>query len=212
VRTYGWNWSSFKGSKKERRLNYRDLPTVDVAARLCPQRRVAVQAGGNLGLFPKRLAMLFGTVYTFEPHPHWFEYLCHNAPETNIVRINKALSNSEAGVALSDTRRDGKDTVHEGCTHIVGPGDVPAARLDSLHLADCDLICLDVEGHEMQALEGAKDTIARCHPVLCVEVTQKPGGHREDELRGLIGGMGYGRVRRIWSDEIYVPLTMEDAA
>lgn len=46
---------------------------------------------------------------------------------------------------------------------------VPTLALDSLQLARVDLIKLDVEGMEMEALAGARETIARHHPILIIE-------------------------------------------
>lgn len=41
--------------------------------------------------------------------------------------------------------------------------------IDSLALQRCDLIKLDLEGMEAEALDGAKETLARCKPILFVE-------------------------------------------
>ena len=49
----------FKGSGTALKLNRRDLPELEQVIALTPQHRVAVQAGGNLGLWPKRLAQDF---------------------------------------------------------------------------------------------------------------------------------------------------------
>jgi|SRR5579872_5848494 len=54
---------------------------------------------------------------------------------------------------------------------------VPALRLDSLKLARVDLIKIDVEGMELEALEGARATIERCHPILTVEIIKVDRAH-----------------------------------
>jgi FkbM family methyltransferase len=46
---------------------------------------------------------------------------------------------------------------------------VPTIGLDSLRLTRVDLIKLDVEGMEMEALAGAQAIIAKYHPILIVE-------------------------------------------
>ncbi len=46
---------------------------------------------------------------------------------------------------------------------------VPALRLDALKLDRVDLIKIDVEGMELDVLEGARESIARYHPILTVE-------------------------------------------
>jgi FkbM family methyltransferase len=48
--------------------------------------------------------------------------------------------------------------------------EVPIRTLDSLRLTNVDFIKEDVEGHEIEGLTGALQTIARCRPVMLVEV------------------------------------------
>ena len=86
-----WEWSRFQGSKTQLRLLHRDLHCLGKVLRLVPGRDVAVQAGGNLGLWPKRLAQEFRRVITFEPDPDNFAMLRHNAPERNIEAYQAAL-------------------------------------------------------------------------------------------------------------------------
>lgn len=204
---YGWPWSSLRGSDSQLKWNRRDLPNLDRVVARVPQRRVAVQAGGNLGLFPKRLAMGFDVVYTFEPAAALFPILLANAPEPNIVRLQAALGYHRALVGTSQTRRDGKPDAHEGITHIAGPGPVPTLRLDDLALPVCDLLQLDLEGWELYALQGAAATLTRCRPVLCVEVNKNLGfvGVPEDTVRRFIADHGYRFVERLEADEVYVP-------
>lgn len=46
--------------------------------------------------------------------------------------------------------------------------------LDSLGLKRADFVKIDVEGMELEVLEGARETIARCRPVLSVEADREP--------------------------------------
>jgi FkbM family methyltransferase len=161
-----------------------------------------VQAGGNLGLYPKRLAQEFKTVYTFEPDPENFARLKLNAPERNIIARQAALGADEQPVAISRVRRDGKHIkTHEGLVHVVGPGLIPCQRIDGLRLPVCDLIYLDVEGYELRALQGAVSTLARCRPMLALELNKNLGfvGLTEDFVVRFLNAQGY---RRLWLDEV----------
>ena len=202
-----YDWSAFQGSQEALKWNCRDLATVDRVVSLVPQRRVAVQAGGNLGVFPKHLARSFDVVYTFEPDQQLFPMLTANAPETNIIRCQLALGAGPAMVGTSRVRRDGKPNVHEGITHIAGAGVVPTLALDALALPIVDLCCLDLEGWELYALQGAAKTLATCRPVLVVEINKNLGyvGIDPAEVRSLLEVLRYRFVERIHSDEIYVP-------
>ena len=203
-----FKWEDFRGSRLGLKWNRRDLPNLDRVIAHVPKKRVAVQAGGNLGIFPKRLAMVFETVYTFEPEPNLFVKLCHNAPESNIIKIQAALGDSHKGVRMSGKRRDGKPDTHEGITHVAGDGPIPTLRLDDLELTVVDLIQLDLEGWELYALRGARDTIRRCRPVLCVEINKSLGfvGIQKEVVRDLIVDVfGYVPIARLQSDDVYLP-------
>lgn len=203
-----WDWEGLRGSHLCLHWNVRDLETLDVVIAKTPGRRVAVQAGGNLGLFPKRLAESFELVYTFEPDQKLFDYIQHNAPEENIVPVRAALGNSREPVAMGYGRRDGsRRDVHEGLTHIAGPGTIPQMRIDDLGLHACDLIYLDIEGYELTALRGAEETVARHRPVIAVEVNGNVAfyGVTKQELSDWFAERRYTKVARIHGDDIYIP-------
>jgi FkbM family methyltransferase len=203
-----YNWSKFQGSPAALKWTRRDLPNLDRTIERVPKRRVAVQAGGNLGIYAKRLAESFDAVYSFEPASDLFAMMTANAPEPNIYRFQAALGFERAMVGVSRQRRDGKPDNHEGITHVSGPGWIPTLRLDDLMLTECDLIVLDVEGWEYFALQGAVDTIRRCRPWLSVEVNKNAGFVNIDPeaIRAYIVRLGYRFVERLQSDEIYEPV------
>ena len=128
-----------------------------------PRKRVAVQAGGNVGVFAKRLAEEFELVHTFEPDEQNYECLKLNATEPNIRTYEAALGATNGFTSL--TFEDGN------CgAHYVGEGHyTPMVTIDSLGLEHCDLIYLDIEGYEMEALKGAAETIKRCRPTIAIE-------------------------------------------
>lgn len=208
AQTFGYDWHGFAGSQQGLKWNRRDLPNLDAVIARVPQKRVAVQAGGNLGIFPKRLAESFETVYCFEPSPALFPLLCKNAPEANIVRFQAALGYHRQFVSMAQVRRDGKPDPHEGITHVSGPGPIPTLRIDDLTLPVCDLLQLDLEGFELYALQGAVDTLERCRPVLCVEINKSLGfmGLEKADVHALIRAAGYRFVEKLQSDHVFLPV------
>jgi FkbM family methyltransferase len=60
-------------------------------------------------------------------------------------------------------------------------------KLDSLGVGRVDLVKIDVEGMEIDALRGAADLIAKHRPMLLVEWIKSP----KQELRGILEGFGY---------------------
>lgn len=184
----------------------RDLPTLEKATALAAGRRAAVQAGGNLGVWPAWLSQAFATVYTFEPAPDLFPLLTAYASEANVIKFQAALGYERTLIATSADREDGKDS-HPGVTHVSGPGVVPTLRIDDLGLPVCDLIALDLEGYELFALQGAADTVQRCRPVIVVEVNGRclRFNVTPDQVRGWLAEAGYRLVFREHADEVYVP-------
>lgn len=204
----GWNWDKFVGTKRGLMFNRRDLTeNLEPVLTWVPQKRVVVQAGGNLGVFPKRLSEVFKTVYTFEPDPENFLALCRNAPELNIIKLQAALGDERKQVGISRERIDGLPESHEGTRNIKGDGPIPVLRLDDLGLKVCDLLYLDLEGYEFFALQGATRTIEQCRPVIAVEINKSivRYGLRDEDMFIQMRVYGYRQVKQYHSDFVFVP-------
>lgn len=204
-----WNWRAMRGSPACIKWNMRDMQVnLEAALARTPGRSLAVQAGANLGLFPKRLAEEFDVVHTFEPDPELYAITRHNAPESNIIAHMAALGCVREPVRMNCARRDDSGRpVHEGLTYIAGAGDVPQLLLDDLQLPACDIIYLDIEGYELNALIGAERTITQFRPVIAVELNGNLNhyGHTADQLRAWLRERGYRCAVRLNSDEIFTP-------
>ncbi len=142
------------------------LEHLDLALKHVAQFDVAVQAGGNCGVWPKRLGREFRTVYTFEPEPRNFYCLAHNCPEENIIKLQAAVGAYEESPMGIDFPAGERNL---GAARMWEEGQYPVIAIDQLHLELCDLIQLDVEGYEPIAIMGAFRTIKRCRPVIMVE-------------------------------------------
>lgn len=127
---------------------------------------VVIQAGGNLGLYPRLLANRFKMVYTFEPDPLNFHCLVNNCQMDNIVKINAALGarNSFCHVMRNHRSNVGMHRVEENFA-----GSIPMLSIDSLNFETVDMICLDTEGYEEQIISGALETICKFNPVITAE-------------------------------------------
>lgn len=207
-----FDWDKFKGGREALKWNMRDLQSIDQVLPLVPGRKACVQAGGNLGIFAKYLARFFQTVFTFEPDPGLFRRLNMNVAEANVVRIQAALGEAPGLIGMECRRRNPKPgaITHEGLTHVAGDGVIPRMRLDDFSFPTVDLLYLDLEGYELYALRGAAETIARCRPVIAVEINQNIEfyGFAKDDVRALLRAYDYRAVVRVQSDEFFVPCEM----
>ena len=166
---------------------FKHVGSIEFAITRCKQRRTAVQAGGNVGLWPRRLARSFRDVITFEPDDICRECLCVNVPANVIVRPE----------ALGDVNR--RCDLHRdslGSHRIINGDSLPMTQLDVFGLQEVDLIQLDIEGYEWHALDGARQTINRCRPVIQVELRQFTGryGKTDQDIRDLLAEFGYVEV------------------
>jgi FkbM family methyltransferase len=142
-----------------------------------------VHAGTFFGDFLPALSRAYERVWAFEPNADSFK-----CAETT-VRLNDlanvTLRNSglgrEAGRASMTTERDGV-YLGGGSFIVEEAGSIRIETIDSIVPADAQvgMIHLDVEGYEGPALEGARETIRRCRPILILEAVPGPvEGYRE---------------------------------
>lgn len=172
---------------------------MDFAIDLCPRKLVAVQAGGNCGVWPMYLADKFRAVYTFEPDPLNFYCLAQNVMAANVVKFQAALGCVPERMDLA------RDPRNIGAHYVDGTGILPVMRLDDLHLTECDYICLDVEGYELDAIRGARETITRCSPVIQLEdkgLSTKYGHDKGAVVEYLLAAHGYTVRKEIHRDFI----------
>jgi len=169
---------------------------------LCEQKRVCVQAGCNVGVFPKRLAGYFDKVITFEPMPDNLECIEKNKLPDNVTLHEGALGDNIGTVRISKTIPD-----NCGATQVEEGGNIPMWSIDSLR-EEVDLIWLDIEGYEYKALLGAMKTIEEYNPVIVIEnkgLIPEFGGNLNGskEFVEWMNSIGYKRKRRIMRDDIF---------
>lgn len=178
------------------------LPDLEAAARHVTERRIAIQAGANCGVWPKWLGGAFGRVYAFEPDPFNFVAFASNCPEPNIVKLQAALGDTHGLIAV----RRLIDNAGASWVERADVGLVPTLRIDDLGLEVCDLIALDVEGMEGPALVGAEETIRRARPIVLFE--EKHGeryGWARGAVQSWLEARGYAKAAQLRNDVLMVP-------
>ena len=192
-----FRWVPFRGYYRYRSRKYlrRIDPEMGLIRFMADPRRVSIDVGANLGLFTYYLARHSTHVHAFEPNPVPLRAL-GAVVDANVTIHQVALTDRTGDVDLIVPKsRKGwssngakLDVSPEG-RHIVAR--VPGRRLDGLDLGEIGFIKIDVEGHELAVLAGARETIARDRPNLFIEAEYAHVGDRVAELFELVGGLGY---------------------
>jgi FkbM family methyltransferase len=131
---------------------------------------VAVDIGAHVGLWSREFCEKFGHVHAFEPMEEHRACYVANIDHTNYTLHPCALGDKEGAVKMTTV---GHST---GGTHVdpKEPGDTPVRTLDSFNLSP-DFIKMDCEAYELFVLKGARETLLRCKPIVCLE--QKNQGY-----------------------------------
>ena len=165
----GWHWP--KNDKRCWRATSRHWKLPQEVIKEIANKRVAVQAGGNCGEYAEQYAKAFETVYTFEPENLNFYCLCRNLINCkNIYKFQSFLGTGQETTTSITNPADLQSEANSGMFHKTNTqGSIPVLSIDQLGLTACDLIHLDIEGGEHDALIGATQTINNFKPVVCLE-------------------------------------------
>ena len=162
-----------------------------------------VTGGTNCGMYARFYAKRFKHVYAFEPEPVAFTCMVNNTPYDHVIKLNCAIGHGNGIVGIQRVSQDdpGSDNLNIGMNVLQPPSEqfqIPMLSIDSLNLMNCDLIALDVEGFEMHAIEGAKNTIEKYRPTIIAERFNAP------EHQRYMKDLGYDYVAQSFLDSIYV--------
>jgi FkbM family methyltransferase len=150
---------------------------LDVLGEIVQPGGIAIDVGANQGFFAFAFSGIVDQVEAFEPNPDYADFARRMLGARARVHT-VALSNrngrqefvvplSEQGMVLHLGGALGKADPGEGRTMRF---EVEVRTLDSYAFRDVRAIKVDVEGSEMEVLEGARETILRDRPPLIVEL------------------------------------------
>lgn len=208
-----------------------DLPVAETLARLADPGETAVDAGANVGLMTNLLAHAVGSggrVVSFEPHPLVHATLRRNVARLrdvdrlDVVQLRQAAVSAERGTL--PLRIDPQTFSYNKGTASLQPSvagesgdesvDVETVRLDDELTGPIGVMKLDVEMHELQALQGAeqllsageiRDIVFEEHeppPTAVTELLERHGytilGVRQGVLRPLASSPLDAYRRQLW--------------
>lgn len=136
---------------------------------------ICLDVGANLGNHTIYFANFFSAVHAFEPNPDIYPLLLYNTKKIgNVVCQDYGLSNQTQQVQFVE------EISNLGKSHIVLGGDyrsqstsIQVKKFDEIEAfrdADITLIKIDVEGHELEALTGMRNTLIHKKPLIAIEI------------------------------------------
>lgn len=159
-----------------------------------PDNVVCLDIGANIGVISQALLCTGARVYAFEPQPQIFELLkenCGNTRNTNFILHNTAVGAVVGMANMPKVHYSSKGNfggLGIGTPSIYGNITVPVITIDSLTIPDIGFIKIDVEGYELEVLQGAEATIRECRPIMYIEDDR---GDKSRALRQYIEYLGY---------------------
>lgn len=156
--------------------NYAEAESMKLWCKLAKVSQVIFDAGAFTGLYALAAKTVNhkAIVAAFEPTQIWFHKLSENAKinNFNILLINKAVSDVTGMAHIQEVYQDEKQ--------------VEAIKLDDFvaekTFKSVDLVKLDVEKHEPEALLGFLSTLGSSKPTMIVECVYKEVGERIQKI------------------------------
>jgi FkbM family methyltransferase len=195
---------------------YYSLDLIPLLKRILKPGNIFIDCGANIGeltLVGRNLVGNEGQVFAFEPLAELASRLEHNIEMnrfTNVRVIQKGVA-KEPGVAdfyraqerFSDgLRNEGLGSLYSNEDRSLLQGKIELTALDRFveecGLARLDLIKLDIEGGELPALEGARETLKALRPDLILELNQEmctAAGYSIEEAYEFLASMNYSIYR-----------------
>lgn len=152
---------------------------VEIFKKVITQNMCVADVGANIGAHTVVFSNLVGnngSVFAFEPERHNFYTLCGNIAVNNLHNtycFNEAIGNEKKQVMVpeisfgSKGNYGGLSLLEDHSKKDYYP--VKMAKLDDYNLFKLDFLKIDVEGMELEVLQGATKTIQKHKPFLYVE-------------------------------------------
>ena len=132
---------------------------------------VVFDVGAHLGQTTLHFRKSFPTasIHCFEPVDENFKKLKLNTKGKRRIQINQLALGSSQGSVMMETGQS--DQTHQVCRNpekLRGNGEMPRIRMDTIDsymkhngITTIDLLKIDVEGYELEVLDGAKEALER---------------------------------------------------
>ena len=187
-------------------MNYWDnwkVGALSIIDKYLPENAVIADIGANVGSHSIYWALERNVlkIYSFEPYPETFEVL-----KTNVMLNNLENTIEVSNFGLSD--EFGSFVVEDYNPRNIGAtvfkksmsGNFYFCPFDDLKISEpIDMIKIDVEGGEVDVLNGMKKTMVKSHPIIVIETF-----NHKKEVDDYMHNFNYSQVETIREGEDYI--------
>ena len=193
----------------ERSIKNKDENEIDLLKRFIKPGTDSIDVGVYRGVYSYERSKYAKKVHSFEPNPLIFKYINKNLKKisNNIDLYNFALSNenkvSNLRIPIRNKKIDkenyeehylmGRATVHElNNFQNYEKFEITLKKIDDFNFDnEISFMKIDVEGHEMEVIEGGKLFIKKNKPVLLVEIEERHSKKNVHDSIDYINELGY---------------------
>ncbi|MEM1140067.1 MAG: FkbM family methyltransferase [Pseudomonadota bacterium] len=177
---------------------YYELNVLTTLQSLIPPQARIVDVGANIGNHSVFFARQCGaaSIHAFEALESTFQILQQNIALNGLSDIitphNLALSNAVGRAAVA---HHSQHNIGSTSLEAREQGTIETGTLDGFNLPGIDFLKIDVEGFELNVLEGAERSIARSKPLIAIETF----GDQLPRVEAFLGAFGYTCTHRLES-------------
>ena len=186
-----------------------DEPEIFIINKLIKEGTDSIDVGVYRGVHSYEMSKYSKTVHSFEPNPVIYNELEKNLPRIirNIKLYNYALSNKNGikklRIPIRNTNADksnydeyykmGLASIHDkNIFEKFDQFEINCKKLDDFNFENViSFIKIDVEGHEIEVINGSKELIKKFKPNLMIEIEQKHSKNKSKESISFICSLGY---------------------
>lgn len=157
---YKWHWHNYQ------------IPQT-----LVEKDDIVFDCGSAEGIFPLIIHNQCKKVYAFEPLEDYQKGFYKTFSSINNVHLVKeALGNM---IGLIGFVQSG---IQSSISNVISDNSVPINTIDNfcaINSCEVNYIKADIEGHELELLKGAKESIIKCKPKIAITVYHKENNYKE---------------------------------
>lgn len=159
-------------------------------------QRTCLDIGANIGNHSLFFSYFFKSIISFEPNPRAFLLLQANAMlNYNIKPINLGLSSKAgkgiASIGLQNIGGASLNIKRNNSIDVEFSLEILDDFVKNNSIEDIDFIKIDVEGHEIEVLEGAKLTLKKFKPCIAIEVLKADISNGRSKIIDFLNNNGY---------------------